>query len=217
MQHPSLDDRISIVILTDIYSYGIFSPATIKGLGYTAKAAQLWSVIPYAVASVVTVIVALCSDRLRLRGPFMLGTLTIGIVGYAVVGQRHASQMRAKYGMMMLMATGLYSSVPPMIVWLTNNSAGHYKRATCTGLRMGVANMGGFIGCKSNMKLGFKQVLTTCSFYLSVRSSSIIFSIPHYCHVPLDLCMVCVCPPSYACVCPKLLFRIVCSSTCFTV
>ncbi|PBP16529.1 hypothetical protein BUE80_DR012780 [Diplocarpon rosae] len=50
-------------------------------LGYTANDAQLWSVIPYAVASVVTVAVALLSDRLQLRGTIMLVVLTPAIVG----------------------------------------------------------------------------------------------------------------------------------------
>ncbi|CAD0052426.1 unnamed protein product [Aureobasidium pullulans] len=43
------------------------------------------------------------------------------------------------------MATGLYASVPPVLVWISNNSAGHYKRATATGLQLAIANCGGFV------------------------------------------------------------------------
>jgi MFS family permease len=130
-------------ILAGLYSFGLFLPTIIKDLGYTANEAQLWSVIPYAVAAVITVFVAFLSDRLRLRGVVMLGTLPIAIIGYAVIGNVESESVR--YGMTFLMATGLYASVPPVLGWISNNSAGHYKRATCTALQLAIANCGGFV------------------------------------------------------------------------
>ncbi|KAI1775860.1 MFS general substrate transporter [Hypoxylon cercidicola] len=130
-------------ILSGLYSFGLFLPTIISGLGYTANEAQLWSVIPYAVASVVTVITAYISDRYRIRGPVMLGSLPLAIIGYAVIA--NTNNNRVKYGMTFLMATGLYSSVPPVLGWLSNNSAGHYKRATTSALQLAIANCGGFV------------------------------------------------------------------------
>jgi hypothetical protein len=142
-------------------------PTIIVELGYTANEAQLWSVIPYAVASVVTVAIALVSDRLKLRGIVMLFTLIPAIVGYvhfvsfpinpskvtqilttcsyAVIANIGINFPKVKYGMTFLMAIGLYSSVPPVLVWNSNNSAGHYKRATTTALQLMIANSGGFV------------------------------------------------------------------------
>jgi hypothetical protein len=71
---------------------------------------QLLSVIPYAVATPITVLVAFISDRLKLRGVVMLFTLPISIVGYAVIANVAAAKVR--FGMTCLMAIGLYSSVP---------------------------------------------------------------------------------------------------------
>ncbi len=90
-----------------------------------------------------TVVVAFVSDRLKIRGIVMLFTLPIAIIGYAVIA--NVTNPRVKYGMTFLMATGLYSSVPPVLVWLSNNSAGHYKRATAAALQLAIANCGGFI------------------------------------------------------------------------
>ncbi|KAK5280366.1 hypothetical protein LTS03_009470 [Exophiala xenobiotica] len=132
-------------ILAALYSFGLFLPTIIKGLGYTANEAQLWSVIPYAVAAVITVVVAFLSDRLKLRGVVMLGVLPLAIVGYAVIGNVGEHDNNTKYGMTFLMATGLYASVPPVLVWNSNNSAGHYKRATTSGLQLAIANCGGFV------------------------------------------------------------------------
>lgn len=46
------------------------------------------------------------------------------------------------------MAIGMYSSVPCVLVWNSNNSAGHYKRATTSALQLAVANAGGFVASK---------------------------------------------------------------------
>ncbi|KAB5517377.1 putative MFS transporter [Coniochaeta sp. 2T2.1] len=130
-------------ILSGLYSFGLFLPTIIADLGYTANEAQLWSVIPYAVAAVVTVIVAFISDHFKVRGIIMLCTLPIAIIGYGVIA--NVTNSHVKYGMTFLMATGLYSSVPPVLGWLANNSAGHYKRATAAALQLAIANCGGFV------------------------------------------------------------------------
>jgi hypothetical protein len=132
-------------ILAGLYSFGLFLPTIIVELGYTANEAQLWSVIPYAVASVVTVIVSIISDRLKLRGVVMLFVLLPAIIGYAVIANISVAHPKVKYGMTFLMATGMYASVPCVLVWNSNNSAGHYKRATTTALQLAIANSGGFV------------------------------------------------------------------------
>jgi len=132
-------------ILAGLYSFGLFLPTIIVELGYTANEAQLWSVIPYAVASVVTVIIAVVSDRLKLRGTIMLFVLIPAIIGYAVIANISAAHPKVKYGMTFMMATGMYASVPCVLVWNSNNSAGHYKRATTTALQLMIANSGGFV------------------------------------------------------------------------
>ncbi|KAE8362495.1 hypothetical protein BDV27DRAFT_166199 [Aspergillus caelatus] len=89
------------------------------------------------------VFVAFISDRLKLRGPIMLFTLPISIAGYAAIANIQSAKI--KYGMTFLMATGMYSSVPCILVWNTNNSAGHYKRATTSAMQLTIANCGGFV------------------------------------------------------------------------
>ncbi|KXG45420.1 Major facilitator superfamily domain, general substrate transporter [Penicillium griseofulvum] len=132
-------------ILSGLYSFGLFLPTIIKNLGFAkdANEVQLWSVIPYAVAAVLTVVVAIISDRLRLRGVVMLFTLPVAIIGYAAIA--NIDSPRVQYGMTFLMATGQYASVPCILVWLSNNSAGHYKRATTSAMQLAIANAGGFV------------------------------------------------------------------------
>ncbi|KAH8679552.1 putative MFS transporter [Tricladium varicosporioides] len=132
-------------ILVGLYSFGLFLPTIIVELGYTANQAQLWSVIPYAVASVITVTIAIVSDRLKIRGIIILFTLIPAIIGYAVIANIGTVHSKVKYGMTFLMSTGLYASVPCMLGWNSNNSAGHYKRATTAALQLSIANSGGFV------------------------------------------------------------------------
>jgi hypothetical protein len=90
------------------------------------------------------VFVALTSDRIKVRGIVMLCSMPIAIIGYAVIGNI-PNYPRVKYGMTFLMAAGIYSSVPCVLAWLSNNSAGHYKRATAAALQLAIANCGGIL------------------------------------------------------------------------
>jgi hypothetical protein len=76
----------------------------------------------------------------------MLFTLPVAIIGYAVIA--NVESAKVKFGMTCLMATGIYSTVPCILVWNSNNSAGHYKRATTSGLQLAIANCGGFVASK---------------------------------------------------------------------
>lgn len=132
-------------ILCGLYSFGLFLPTIINNLKFAKdpNQAQLWSVIPYAVAACCTVGVALLSDKLALRGPVMLCTLPVAIIGYGVISQ--STNPHVQYGMTFLMATGMYATVPCILSWNSNNSAGHYKRATTSALQLAIANAGGFV------------------------------------------------------------------------
>ncbi|RAL15309.1 putative MFS transporter [Aspergillus homomorphus CBS 101889] len=132
-------------ILSGLYSFGLFLPTIIEESGFARdpNQVQLWTVIPYAVATPRLVIVAVVSDRLQLRGVVMLFTLPIAIIGYGAIANIYSPS--AKYAMTCLMATGLYSSVPCILVWNSNNSAGHYKRATTSATQLTIANCGGLL------------------------------------------------------------------------
>lgn len=101
------------------------------------------------------VIVAIVSDRIRLRGVMMLITLPFAIAGYAAIANITAPRIR--YGMTFLMATGMYSSVPCILVWNSNNSAGSYKRATTSAVQLAIANCSGFV---ASMYTEFSEIAT---------------------------------------------------------
>ena len=57
---------------------------TIALTAQTNAQASLYSVPPYAVGFVTTIITALFSDRLSIRGPVIMFWMAIAMIGYAV-------------------------------------------------------------------------------------------------------------------------------------
>ncbi|KAL1944179.1 hypothetical protein VTO73DRAFT_3364 [Trametes versicolor] len=130
-------------IIISLYSFSLFLPTIVSGLGYSGGAAQLHTVPPYVPAVVLTVVVAVASDRLRWRGPFILIFLPISMAGYILAIAATTNTQR--YAAVFLMAAGIYPCGPCILSILPNNSAGHYKKATAVALQLAVANCGGFV------------------------------------------------------------------------
>ncbi|KJA24661.1 hypothetical protein HYPSUDRAFT_38748 [Hypholoma sublateritium FD-334 SS-4] len=130
-------------LLVSLYSYSLFLPTIVAGLGYSGSPAQLHTVPPYVPAAVLTVVVALLSDRLKWRGPFILICLPLAFIGYILAIT--ADTNRTRYIAVFFMAAGVYPSAPSILSILPNNSSGHYKRATTTALQLAIANAGGFV------------------------------------------------------------------------
>ncbi|PAV20477.1 MFS general substrate transporter [Pyrrhoderma noxium] len=130
-------------LIVSLYSYSLFLPTIITGLGYSGGEAQLRTVPPYVPAVILTVVVAFLADRLKWRGPFILICLPMAIAGYILAIK--AETNNGRYAAVFLMAAGVYPSGPCILSILPNNSSGHYKKATTTALQLMIANTGGFV------------------------------------------------------------------------
>ncbi|KAK7472053.1 hypothetical protein VKT23_000164 [Stygiomarasmius scandens] len=130
-------------LIVTVYSFSLFLPTIVAGLGYSGASAQLHTVPPFIPAVVLTPIVAYFSDRLRWRGVFMLILIPIAIIGYIIAIT--ATTNTARYAAVFLMATGLYPSAPCILAFMACNSSGHYKKATTTAAQLAVGNIGGFV------------------------------------------------------------------------
>lgn len=72
-------------VLIPVYAFSLFIPTIINDLGYTAAHAQLLSTPPYVAGCICTVVVGILSDKYKVRGPFVLGCTTVGMIGYGVL------------------------------------------------------------------------------------------------------------------------------------
>lgn len=130
-------------IITPIYSYSLFLPTIISGLGYRRVQAQLLTVPPNMGAFFTVLLTGYLSDRFRMRGPFMLIGCIIALVGYIMLIS--TDQHLIQYGGTFLVSAGIFPCSPLVMGWLANNLAPHYVRATGTGAQIMIANCAAFI------------------------------------------------------------------------
>lgn len=69
-----------------VASLSLFSPTIVQGLGYAGLNAQLYSVPPYAVAYVWTLIAAWLSDRQKTRGLVAGISFSVGAICFIILG-----------------------------------------------------------------------------------------------------------------------------------
>lgn len=130
-------------LLIPLYSFSLFLPTIIKALGYTATKAQLLTVPPNMVSFCLVLITAAFSDKLKARGPFMIGGCLLAIAGYVMLLAAKTAAVR--YGGCFLVASGVFPGSPMVMGWLSNNLAPHYVRATGIGFLIAVANCAAFV------------------------------------------------------------------------
>ena len=100
----------NFLIITPIYSYSLFLPTIIRGLGYQAVTAQLLTVPPNFVGFIFCLGMALGSDMMRFRGPFMLAGNVLTIIGYIMLLAGTSSAVQ--YAGTFFVAAGVYGMSP---------------------------------------------------------------------------------------------------------
>lgn len=131
-----------------LYTLSLFLPTIIKDLGYTAANAQLLTVPPYALATILTVAVAMISERVGKRAPFIIATSTLAAIGYIILltNSDPSGRPGVSYVGTFFAAAGIYPSVALVLSWPANNVSGQTKRATSNAMQISVGNMGAVIG-----------------------------------------------------------------------
>lgn len=128
---------------TTLYALTTFMPKIIAGLGFTSTInAQLLTVPVYAAAAISYLVTGWLSDRLKVRSPFLMGSLASCLVGYVILAVPNSS-IGARYFAVFMVALGLYSTTSLNLVWAACNNAGYFKRAFATGMIQLVGNSAG--------------------------------------------------------------------------
>lgn len=129
-----------------LYTLSLFLPTIIKQLGYTAAQAQLLTVPPYAVATVLTVIVALLAEKTQKRAPFVIASSSLAIVGYIILLTAPIHKPGISYVGTIFAAAGIYPSTAIVLSWPAANVSGQTKRATATAMTITIGNLGAVLG-----------------------------------------------------------------------
>ncbi|KAH7311927.1 MFS nicotinic acid transporter-like protein [Rhexocercosporidium sp. MPI-PUGE-AT-0058] len=129
-----------------LYTLSLFLPTIIKQLGYTSAEAQLLTVPPYAVATILTVIIAILSEKTKKRAPFILASSSFAIVGYIILLTAPVDKPGVSYTGTIFAAAGIYPSTAIVLSWPAANVSGQSKRATATAMTITIGNLGAVLG-----------------------------------------------------------------------
>ncbi|EGD88306.1 hypothetical protein H112_04791 [Trichophyton rubrum D6] len=108
----------------------IFLPTILHSLGYSKTAAQYMTIGPYMAGWVVMVSFSLLSDRLRTRGPFIIGGTALAIIGVSLMYTFPAKENpKAALGGVFLLVIGIFPCIPLEVQWVSDNAGAESKKA----------------------------------------------------------------------------------------
>lgn len=148
------------------YATSFFTPTILKQLGWTAVRAQVMSIPIYIVATVIALLTAFASDRLRHRFAFTITGCLIATVGYVLLLSQKSIPTGARYFALYAITAGGYMTQPILMGWLSNNMAGHYKQSISAGMQIGFGNCGGLVA--SNVFFDSEQPTYPTGFGVSL-------------------------------------------------
>lgn len=131
-----------------LYTLSLFLPSIIRDLGYTAAKAQLFTVPPYALATIFTVVWAHLSEKAGKRAPFAIASSIIAIIGYIILITNTSPSKKpgVSYVGTFFAAAGIYPSTALALSWPANNVSGQTKRAVVGAMQISIGNLGAVLG-----------------------------------------------------------------------
>ncbi|KUJ08741.1 MFS general substrate transporter [Mollisia scopiformis] len=130
-------------INVSVQSFSLFLPTILQALGWTALKTQFYSVPPYAVACVWSVLIFRLSDKYKIRGPFLLFGSVLAIIGYSLLATSRSNSV--KYGAVFLASMGAFPGGPIFLAWGLNNAAGQSIRAVSSAYIVGIGSSGALL------------------------------------------------------------------------
>ncbi|RLV84304.1 hypothetical protein JA9_004915 [Meyerozyma sp. JA9] len=127
----------------DVTLFGIstFLPSIILGMGYDSYKTQLMTIPFYMVALLSFAGTCYFSDKTGNRGFFIAGGVVCEIIGYIILIA--SNPLGSRYFGCLMIGLGIYICSGLSVMWINNNNAGHYKRATAAGMCTTVGNAAG--------------------------------------------------------------------------
>ncbi|CAG8597300.1 19907_t:CDS:2, partial [Dentiscutata erythropus] len=169
-----LDPKVYVYVLAatagsipnNVLNY--FLPTLVKQLGYSAVDAQLMSVPPFVVATIVMLIFTWLADKYEVRAlPLLISDILtiIGSAGMLATSASDPSLYKLRYFFIILVACGVYTAQTVIYSWITGNVVGQYKRNITIAASFTIGNIGGVIGIllfPLNLAPSFTTGTTAC-------------------------------------------------------
>ncbi|KAI8801779.1 major facilitator superfamily domain-containing protein [Cladochytrium replicatum] len=129
--------------LIPLYSFSFFLPSIVRGLGFTSLNAQAMSSPPFLMACLASVASGFSSDYFKDRSSHVMFGLGVGSISFWLLAFVRGTA--AQYALTIICAMGIYSSIPPILSWVSNNVTGSTGAGVALAMVVGFGNIGGAI------------------------------------------------------------------------
>ncbi|KAJ5621655.1 hypothetical protein N7528_006438 [Penicillium herquei] len=130
-----------------VYGFTSVLPTVVEDMGYHSAIAQLMTVPIYMSAVIFVLIIALWSDYIQTRTPFIIGCYSVAIIGFiAELALPQDRLFGVTYLFLFFIAIGIYGPFVCIMCLCANNLAPSSKRAVGLAILVTIGNFGGFIG-----------------------------------------------------------------------
>jgi len=128
-------------LLLTVYAIALFIPTIVNELGFTAAQAQLLTVPIFVAGCITTVLFGWISDRYVSRGPVLIGSILLSMIGFIVLYTQ--TKAGVAYAGAVLAAMGAYPTIAIDLAWAGSASGGDVRKGVLLAMVVGTGNMGG--------------------------------------------------------------------------
>ncbi|KAG2220157.1 hypothetical protein INT45_013855, partial [Circinella minor] len=134
-------------------SIALFMPSLLSTMGYDSIESQLMTVPPYAVGTVVCIVLCILSDHFRTRGIIIGGVVAVLItVAFAILLAVPMEATGIRYMAIFFATAGAFTGSPMQIGWLVENAAGPMVRAIASATGVSIGSLGGLLATWTYLK-----------------------------------------------------------------
>lgn len=126
------------------YTMSFFTPTILRSLGYNTAMSQILVTPPYIAACIANIATGFLADRVRMRGPFIIGHGLLTMVGFGLIGW--GPNTGAKMTGIYFSIIGSQCAIPSVYTFLANNVVGTTKRQLAVPLQTVWGGIGGIAG-----------------------------------------------------------------------
>lgn len=127
-------------------SLSLFTPSIINGLDYSSITAQLMTVPPWAAAYIITLLIAITSDRTNTRSLHSAFCMLVSMVGFIASASLPATAYVGRYICLIVACSGAFACIPPLLGWLTGNLHSTSAASLAIALNVSFGSPGQIVG-----------------------------------------------------------------------
>lgn len=126
------------------FDIALFLPTIIRDLGFGAANAQLLLVPPHVLAWPIAVATCMLSDKVNMRGPFLMAYSALAVIGFAMLRSPLGTGTVGYVGTFFA-TIGSSTCTSLTHTWIGNNAGGEMKRAATWAISLAIAYMSGVL------------------------------------------------------------------------